>query len=211
MFAMMLPLLDSNIVYSPHGYTPLTITHQGVDNEPKANVRNKYPTIKATTNQSRFSKQDLSKQHDDVRTMAHRFNVPIFIGEFSCVNWAPLNDLGDWTSTKWCDDNISLIEEEGWSWTYHTWRGDWPGWEAEIPSSYYNQFTFQNASPQGLPKYSKWIKARSSTAPTIKMLKKWFSLNPENTFVIFPACSIKPPSVFNRSPVSIFQNNLSCL
>jgi hypothetical protein len=176
MFAMMLPLPDTNIVYSPHGYSPINITHQGVRDETKTNVRNKYPTTKATINQSIFSKQDLSKQHDNVRTMAHRFNVPIFIGEFSCVNWAPLNDLDEWTSTKWCDDNISLIEAEGWSWVYHAWRGDWPAWEAEIPSSYYNQFTFKNAAPQDLPGYSKWIKARAPDAPTIKMLKKWFTL-----------------------------------
>lgn len=211
MFAMMLPLPDTNIVYSPHGYSPINITHQGVRDESKANVRNKYPTIKATTNQGVFGKQDLSKQHDDVRTMSRRFNVPVFIGEFSCVNWAPLNDVGNWSSTKWCDDNISLIEAEGWSWAYHAWRGDWPAWEAEIPSSYYTQFTFKNAAPQGLPGYSKWIKARSSTGPTIKMLKKWFALNTESTFVIFPACSVTAPSAFNRSFVSIFQNNFGCL
>lgn len=184
MFAMMLPLPDTNIVYSPHGYSPLNITHQGVPGEPQADVRNKYPTLRATENQSVFGKSDLSKQHDDVRIMSHRFNVPVFVGEFTCVNWSPINDSGIWTSAKWTDDNISLIEAEGWSWVYHTWRGDWPAWEAEIPSSYYNQFTFVNAAPQNLPDYSTWIKARSSTAPTIKMLKKWFAFNADNSYAM---------------------------
>jgi hypothetical protein len=190
MFAMMLPLPDTNIVYSPHGYSPINITHQGVPGEPEANIRNKYPTVKTTRNQGVFGKSDLSKQHDDVRIMSHRFHVPMFIGEFSCVNWAPKNDSNGWSSTKWCNDNISLLEAEGWSWVYHAWRGDWPAWEAEIPSSYYTQFSFVNAAPQNLPDYNTWIKARSSNAPTIKMLRKWFALNAENTYVIRSGDSI---------------------
>lgn len=179
MFAMMLPLYQyTNVVYSPHGYSTLLITHQGVAGEPEANVRNKYPTLSSTSNlTASWNKTQLSAQHDDVRIMTHRFHVPIFIGEFSCVNWAPKNDAGEWSSTKWCDDNISLLEAEKWSWCYHAWRGDYAAWEAEIPSSYYTQFSFVNAKPQGLPSYSEWIKNRSSSAPTITMLKKWFALN----------------------------------
>src|SRR5690348_11379016 len=115
--------------------------------------------------------------------MTHRFHVTIFIGEFSCVNWSPATSYTSasgswgWTSTAWCDDNISLLEAEGWSWVYHAWRGDYPGWEAEIPSSYYTKFSFVNAKPQNLPSYSEWIKNRTSSAPTITMLKKWFALN----------------------------------
>jgi len=181
MFAMMLPLNYSNIVYSPHGYSTLLITHQGVAGEPEANVRNKYPTLTNTSNLSAtWNKTQLSAQHEDVRIMTHRFHVPIFIGEFSCINWAPKNDAGEWTSTRWCDDNISLLEAENWSWVYHAWRGDYPGWEAEIPSSYYTQFSFVNAMPQGLPSYSGWIANRSSSAPTTTMLKKWFALNAQS-------------------------------
>jgi hypothetical protein len=44
MFAMMLPLYQyNNVVYSPHGYSTLLITHQGVTGESAANVRNIYP------------------------------------------------------------------------------------------------------------------------------------------------------------------------
>jgi endoglucanase len=179
MFAMMLPLYQySNVVYSPHGYSTLMITHQGVPGESQANVRNKYPTLTSTSNLTApFGITQLSKQHDDVRTMSHRFNVPVFVGEFSCVNWSPVNDAGKWTSTEWNNDNITLLEQEKWSWCYHAWRGDWPAWEAEIPSSYYNTFTFSNAAPQGLPSYSTWVSNRSNTAPTITMLEGWFGLN----------------------------------
>jgi len=158
------------------------ITHEGVVGESEANVRNKYPAATSTSNlPAPWGKTQLSKQHDDVRIMTHRFHVPVFIGEFSCINWAPMNDNGKWSSTEWINDNITLLEAEGWSWAYHTWRGDYVGWEAEIPSSYYKQFSFSNATPQGLPSYSTWIKARSDTAPTIVMLKKWFKLNAQTS------------------------------
>jgi hypothetical protein len=167
MFAMMLPLPYTNIIYSPHGYSPLSITHQGVFSGENM-VRTKYPT-------QAFGKSDLSKQHNNVRIMSQRFHVPVFVGEFSCVNWAPLNDAGQWTSTTWINDNISLLEHEGWSWVYHNWNrgGEAIEWDPEIPSSYYNSMSFSDATPSSKATKS----AESSTAPTIVMLKKWFLLN----------------------------------
>jgi hypothetical protein len=110
--------------------------------------------------------------------MSHRFNIPVFIGEFSCINWSPTSaGVWGWTSTQWSADNISLLEAEGWSWAYHAWRGDYPGWESEIPSSYYNTFSFVNATPQSLPSYNTWVSNRSNTAPTIVMLEGLFALN----------------------------------
>lgn len=173
-WAMMLPVPYNNVVYSPHGYSTLKITHQGIS----STVRNVYPTTVSSADLTApWGITQLSAQHDDVRTFAHRYHVPIFIGEFSCINWAPINGSSEWTSTKWTSDNISLLETEGWSWVYHAWRGDYPGWEAEIPSSYYTGFTFSNAAPVGLPGYSGWIANRSGTAPTIVMLKSYFLNN----------------------------------
>ncbi len=180
MFAMMLPFPYDNIVYSPHGYSPTDITHQGVSTSNP--FRNTYPTTDMLSNTSSknhtaFNKTTLSKQHDDVRTMSRRFKAPVFIGEFSCVNWAPASPTaGKWSSTEWSNDNISLIETEGWSWVYHNWNrgGEAIEWDPEIPSSFYSSSTFVNAAPT--------VKATSSanksaTAPTIVMLKGWFALN----------------------------------
>lgn len=197
MFAMMLPFKNNNIIYSPHGYSTLAITHQGVDDV----VRNKYPTLNSTSNlKAPFGKTELSMQHNDVRTMSHRFHVPIFIGEFSCVNWAPLNDAGEWASTKWINDNITLLEAEQWAWCYHSWR-EWTPWESEIPSQWYidNHVTFKNGRPSSLPPAS----ARTSKAPTIVMLKNWFRLNAMGSTV--QKCSAN--SKYNRSGI---QCNLSC-
>lgn len=171
MLSKFIPLPDSNLIYSPHGYNPFNITNQGV----VGTVRNKYPTITATSNQPVFGKADLSKQHDGARAMASRFNVPIWYGEFSCIGWAPLNDAGKWTSIEWVNDNISLIEAEGFSWTYHAWR-NYEGWDSEIPSSWWNTLTYVNAKPTGWS-YSSANPQRTSAAPTITMLKGWFALN----------------------------------
>ena len=171
MFAMMLPFSKENIIYSPHFYSTLKITHQGIE----GTIRNKYPTLTPTSNlKVPFDRLELSKQYNNVRTMSNRFHVSIFVGEFSCVNWAPLNDAGEWTSTKWIDDNISLLEIEKWAWCYHSWR-EWTPWESEIPSQWYvdNNVIFRDGRPSNLPPAS----ARTSRAPTIVMLKKWFCLN----------------------------------
>jgi hypothetical protein len=189
MFAMMLPLLYDNIVYSPHGYATLNITHQGITTylkesplDPSQTIRNKYPTITNSSNLTApWGKIQLSQQHDDVRTFSRRFNVPVWIGEFSCVNWSPLNDAGEWTSTKWCYDNISLLEREHWAWCYHAWN-EFEAWDARIPSSYYNLFTFKNAAPfTKSTKPVNWSGQKTESAPTIAMLRKWFALNVESS------------------------------
>lgn len=174
MFAMMLPFADTFYVYSPHGYSSLHITHQGVPGAGEK-VSNIYPANSGTANlPAPWGITQLSAQHDNVRTLANRFHVPVFAGEFSCINWAPINSSGEWTSTKWVDDNISLLEAEGWSWAYHTWRGDYIGWEAEIPSEWYAaNATFTDAFPSVRPPRS----VRSGTAPTITVLKNYFRLN----------------------------------
>ncbi|HUQ65642.1 MAG TPA: cellulase family glycosylhydrolase, partial [Flavitalea sp.] len=193
MFAMMLPLPYDNIIYSPHSYSPLTITHQGINTylgTSTTDVQRTYPD--ANTNIS-----SLSAALDDVRTFSQRFHAPVWIGELSCVNWAPKNGQGEWTSTRWIDDDISIIEAEGWSWCYHAWR-EFQAWDSEIPSSYYDLYTFTNGAPfsrSGKP--SNWSAARISDAPTIVMLKKWFGLNGTLATNAFPAVQITSP--FNNA------------
>lgn len=195
MFAMMLPLGYENIIYSPHGYSTLSITHQGVDaylGSPDAgtNTRNPYPLTSSSANLTApWDINNISAQHNDVRIMSNRFHVPIFVGEFSCINWAPASTTaGSWSSTEWVNDNITLLEAERWSWVYHNWNrgGEFAGWDPEIPSSYYvtQGFTYTNAAPfTSGTKPAGWggSGTRSSTAPTIVMLKNWFALNPTST------------------------------
>jgi hypothetical protein len=173
MFGMMQPLPYTNLVYSIHGYPPLRITHQGVF--PGYSERVAYPVTTATPTQPVFTKTELSAALKEIRSFAHTFNIPVFIGEFSCVNWA-LNG----TATKWIDDNISLLEAENWAWTTHAFR-EAECWDPEIPYSTYNNVKFD---ANGTPVISSSTQraARTMSAPTMVMLKGYFALNKLGVF-----------------------------
>lgn len=52
-----------------------------------------------------------------------KYNVPIFVGEFSVICWAKGGE-------KYLSDMIEFMEEYGWDWTYHAFR-EWGGWSVE--------------------------------------------------------------------------------
>jgi endoglucanase len=165
-----------NLIYSPHGYSPLSLTHQGVSTflgGTDIEQRQTYPSVNYPANY--FLNKSYWKVIKDFKT---KYNKPIWIGEFSCINWAGKNSLGEWTSTRWINDVIKLYEAEGWSWCYHSWR-EWQGWDGEISPAFYTTYTYKNGAPftsNTKPAYFTWTQ-RSSTAPTITMLKKYFYLN----------------------------------
>ncbi len=81
--------------------------------------------------------------------MLHHFwQLPVYLGEFSCVNWAP----GD-AAARYVADSIEMFEGLGWSWAYHAWRS-WPGWDAE-------------AVPHG-----RGTHRRSHDAPLVSVLRR---------------------------------------
>lgn len=173
MLARVKPLPQKNLIYSPHGYSPLRLTHQGVS----GTNRMPYPD-------SVYAEKDGTKYTADYfgnvtywRNPAEfqkKYNAVIWVGEFACINWSPKNTEGQWTSTRWMEDCIKYMEANGWSWSAHAWR-EYQGWDHEIPSSWYEGKTFTNAKPTTLPTSS----ARTSTAPTLVMLKQKFALNKE--------------------------------
>lgn len=111
------PLPYDNVLYSPHFYLPVEVTHQGIKNGRSDEA---YPTW-------RQDKADLSEYMEPVRTFASKYKLPIYVGEFSCVRHAP----GD-TAYRWTKDVVELFEAEGWSWTFHSFRG-YHGWDQELP------------------------------------------------------------------------------
>ncbi len=54
-----------------------------------------------------------------------RYNVHIFVGEFSAIRWAP-----DHSAYRYLKDCIEIFEELDWDWTYHAFR-EWSGWSLE--------------------------------------------------------------------------------
>jgi endoglucanase len=161
--------LYSNLIASPHGYSYIALTHQGSGQTVRKTYPGSYPANYFASNSYYKVMLDFKKQYP---------SVPIWIGEFSCINWSPKNKYGEWTSTRWIDDMITFFEANNISWCYHAWR-EWQGWDPEIPSSYYTQFSYSNAAPvmTGVSG-SAWGSQRTSTAPTITMLSnKWFVKN----------------------------------
>ena len=113
------PVVVSGLVYSFHFYEPQIITHQGL---PGYALGTAYPNATHT-------KTWLYDIMLEARSFAATFGVPMFVGEFSCIRWAPAG-----TALQWLTDAIDLFAAQGWGWTYHAWRG-YDGWDSEIAQS----------------------------------------------------------------------------
>jgi hypothetical protein len=105
------------LVYSFHLYAPHEFTNQGLPGYSETLV---YPG-------KGWDKARLSQAMDEARRFAASYKVPMFVGEFSCVRWAPSGSC-----PRYLADAVSLFDAEGWGWAYHCWRC-YQGWDAEVP------------------------------------------------------------------------------
>jgi endoglucanase len=112
------PLGLPGVVYSFHFYAPHEFTHQGLPGHPLALA---YPG-------PGWDKARLSQALAQARAFAAEHRVPLFVGEFACVRWAPAGSC-----TRYLADAIALFEAERWGWAYHCWRC-YQGWDAEVPA-----------------------------------------------------------------------------
>lgn len=115
------PLPFSGLVYSVHMYEPHELTHQGIG---KFGDVMRYPTLAAPV--GRLDIDALRRHLEPVRQFQRKHGVPVYVGEFSIVRWAP----GD-SAFRYVADLLSLFEEYGWTWTYHAFR-EAPAWDAEL-------------------------------------------------------------------------------
>jgi aryl-phospho-beta-D-glucosidase BglC (GH1 family) len=162
---MTVPLPFDNIVYSVHDYEPYQITHQGILHFTSVT----YPSP-STSYIGQVDRTTLSNQLTPVRQFVAKFHVPVYVGEFSCVRWAP-----NASANNYIADSIALFEAEGYSWSYHSWR-EFAGWDAELGESYFYQFPYVKGAPEGWSSLSA-TGERSSNSDTIILLKKYFTLN----------------------------------
>lgn len=114
-FPALRPVRASNVVYSFHFYSPMTFTHQGTSDAYPATVS--YPT---TT----WNAAWISAQLAPAIAFQDRYQVALYVGEFSAVRWAP-------GAYDWLADVTDLFEAHGWDWSYHAFR-EYQGWSVEI-------------------------------------------------------------------------------
>ena len=144
------PLAMPGVVYSFHLYAPHEFTSQGLPGYPDTLS---YPS-------AGWDKARLAQAMHEARKFAATHKVPMFIGEFSCVRWAPAGSC-----PRYLADAVSLFEAEGWGWAYHCWRC-YQGWDAEVPPNVPRE---QRAG--FLPEH------RGSDNPTLLLLKKAMESN----------------------------------
>jgi hypothetical protein len=142
-FQFLKPIDMPHIIYQAHMYEPLGYTYQKADKRPQT-----YP---GRVHGQQLNKEALREYLKPVRDFQLAYNVPIYIGEFSAVRWAP-------GAETWLDDVISIFEEYDWDWSYHAYRESHM-WDLELTED--------------------GSKKEKSTKPTkrLKVLKKWWARN----------------------------------
>jgi aryl-phospho-beta-D-glucosidase BglC (GH1 family) len=162
-FAGLQPLPFANIVYSTHMYLPYQFTHQGI----MSNVPMTYPAVQTAIGP--VNRSTVSATLQPLRDFAATNQLPVYVGEFSAVRWAPSD-----SSNTYISDVVSLFETENWSWTYHAWR-NYPGWDAELPESYFYALQMVNAMPVTFA--PGWQQQRNGAEDTISVLRGYFKRN----------------------------------
>jgi endoglucanase len=147
------PLTVSNVVYSVHMYVPMEFTHQGV-----FNPAGKSATYPGVINGRTWNREALAAVLKPVVDFQATYRIPIYIGEFSAIRWAP-----DQSAYRYLKEVIELFEEYGWDWSYHAFR-EWQGWSVEHTEDRSN--------------------TQPSATPTLRrqLLCEWFSHNKKPTW-----------------------------
>lgn len=141
------PVSFENVVYSFHFYEPHRLTHQGIIGFP---LGLNYPGY--VPGRGYWDKGRLSEYLEPVRKFKSQYHVPIQVGEFGFIRWAPAG-----SRNRYIKDFLDLVYKEQWGWLYHAYR-EWEGWDAEIDSN------------------NKNIQIRSPGSPDFELIKSYMDL-----------------------------------
>ena len=141
---------DTNIVISPHFYAPHRYTYQGISQKPNMY---KYPGLIGGRN---WNKWQLRKALQPIRDFQKKHKIPIYIGEFGANRHIKSANL-------YLQDLIELFEEYEWSWTYHSFRSHYSGFDAEVPA---DDLTLFHDTP-----------TEKTSTPRLELLKSFFKRN----------------------------------
>lgn len=108
-----------NIIYSVHMYAPLKFTHQTILYKDTCvypgNIDGVY-----------WNKDKLKEALKPVKDFQDKYQVPIFVGEFSAVRSASKG-----SAYNYLKDCIEIFESYKWDWCYHAFRES-PLWSVEL-------------------------------------------------------------------------------
>ncbi len=124
-FTHLKPLPESHVIYEVHFYDPSSFTFQGLLPGFRRPVY--FPGRKP----GQWNKTTMVKALQPVVNFQNRYHVPIYIGEFSVIRWAPRK-----SATAWLRAAISIFEAHHWTWTYHAF-GEFNGWSLKYGSQYW--------------------------------------------------------------------------
>jgi len=122
------PFSDKKVVYDIHMYQPFLYAFQGIKGH-KDNI--KYPGIINTRSifpiydkhpNSFWDKKLLTEVVQPLINFQKRYSVPIFVGEFGAVIWAPNRD-------SYLTDSIDTFEKNSWGWAYFNIGSRWHGFD----------------------------------------------------------------------------------
>jgi hypothetical protein len=108
---------DNNLIYSFHTYFPGIYVAS-------TNNTSAYPSG-CYYNGKPIDKNVLRETVNEVRKFQLKYNVPIYVGEFSCYRWNPGGNL-------FLSDLIDIFDEYGWHWSYFCYRGSADAWDLEF-------------------------------------------------------------------------------
>ena len=111
-FAYLAALEMDNVIYQVHMYKPGGFTHQGANGAPRPAPGTERPYPDPARG---VDKEKLRTWLKPVVEFQRRHNARIYVGEFSACIYAP-------GAGQYLRDCISLFEEYGWDWTYHSFR-----------------------------------------------------------------------------------------
>lgn len=134
---------DKRVVYSLHFYCPETFAGQGImydhefssgkfktHAEAVAHFKREYPGNSKNhwwESEKYQDKATLEAELKPLTEFAQKNKVPVLIGEFSVITWAPVP-----SALNWFKDVIDIFEAHHFSWCFHAFR-EWQGWSLESP------------------------------------------------------------------------------
>jgi endoglucanase len=124
-----LPLLDDpHVIYSFHEYSPHAYTHQGVGTKNVDRGKYTYPGMAPQYPGDPLEAWDraaLQRFIQPAIDFTKKNHVRMLVGEFGVTRWAPGRE-------QWLADHLSIFEEQGWDWCFHSVAG-WNGWNPTYP------------------------------------------------------------------------------